>query len=112
MGGICLQPAMTNFVLLGALALAGCSSADSTANRDAEKANPSKLVVALLPDEDAASIIQDNRGLTAYLEKKLDKEIELVVTTDYSSMIEAAPQRTVGLGLFWPPILCLSQNQK
>jgi phosphonate transport system substrate-binding protein len=55
----------------------------------AQGANPAKLRVALLPDENAATLIQNAQPLKAYLEKTLDKTIELVVTTDYSSMIEA-----------------------
>ena len=35
--------------------------------------DPDKLKVALLPDENAATIIQDNKPLQTYLEKKLNK---------------------------------------
>lgn len=87
--------------LTGAVALVGCSPSDSTI-QDAEKANPSKLIVALLPDEDAASIIQNNTGLVTYLEESLNKDIELVVTTDYSSMIEAASNGRLDLAYFGP----------
>lgn len=55
----------------------------------AEGKNPSKLRVALLPDENAATIIQNAQPLKRYLEQTLKKEIEITVTTDYSSMIEA-----------------------
>ena len=51
--------------------------------------DPSTLKVALLPDENAATIIKKNRPLQEYLEEKLGKKVELIVTTDYSSMIEA-----------------------
>jgi phosphonate transport system substrate-binding protein len=51
--------------------------------------NPTKLRVALLPDENAATIIQNAQPLKAHLEKQLAKDIELMVTTDYSSMVEA-----------------------
>ena len=49
--------------------------------------NPTKLRVALLPDENAATIIQNAQPLKAHLEKQLAKDIELMVTTDYSSMV-------------------------
>lgn len=65
-------------------------------------ANPEKLRVALLPDEDAATIIKDNEQLKAYLESTLKKEIELVVTTDYSSMIEAMRHGRLELAYFGP----------
>ena len=48
----------------------------------AQPSNPARLRVALLPDENASTIIQNAAPLKAYLEKALGKEIELVVTTD------------------------------
>ena len=111
MVSIRLKRGIASFVLAGTVALAGCSSADSTANQDAEKANPSKLLVALLPDENAASVIQDNQGLTAYLEENLDKEVELVVTTDYSSMIEAASNGRLDLAYFGPMSYVLAKTK-
>jgi len=47
------------------------------------------LRVAILPDENASQLIKQNKKLQLYLEERLDKKIDLVVTTDYSSMIEA-----------------------
>ena len=55
----------------------------------ADKANPDVLRVAILPDENASELIKQNKKLQLYLEDRLDKKIELIVTTDYSSMIEA-----------------------
>ena len=37
-------------------------------------------IVALIPDENAATVIRCNKGLKDYLNQKLGKEIELVVT--------------------------------
>lgn len=51
--------------------------------------NPDLLRVALLPDENAATLIQNAQPLKVYLERRLGREIEIIVTTDYSSMIEA-----------------------
>jgi len=53
------------------------------------KSNPDVLRIAILPDENASELIKQNKKLQLYLEERLDKKIELVVTTDYSSMIEA-----------------------
>jgi len=53
------------------------------------KSNPDILRIAILPDENASELIKQNEKLQLYLEDRLDKKIELVVTTDYSSMIEA-----------------------
>ena len=55
----------------------------------AQERDPARLRVALLPDENAATLIQNAQPLKRYLETTLKKDIELVVTTDYSSMIEA-----------------------
>ena len=106
-----LKQGLAGFVLTGFVALAGCSSSAPTADEAAENANPSKLLVALLPDEDAASVIQDNQGLTDYLQETLDKEIELVVTTDYSSMIEAASNGRLDLAYFGPLSYVLAKTK-
>ena len=61
----------------------------STNAISSDKSNPDILRVAILPDENASELIKQNKKLKTYLEDRLDKKIELVVTTDYSSMIEA-----------------------
>lgn len=73
--------------------------------------NPDLLKVALLPDEDAATIIQDNKPLAAYLEKKLGKKIELVVTTDYSSMIEAMRFGRIDIAYFGPASYTIAKDK-
>ena len=64
--------------------------------------NPEVLKVALLPDEDAATIIKQHQGFKQYLAQALNKEIDLVVTTDYSSMVEAMRHGRIDLGYFGP----------
>ena len=73
--------------------------------------NPDKLKVALLPDENAATIIQDNKPLASYLEKKLGKKIELIVTTDYSSMIEATRFGRIDLAYFGPASYTIAKDK-
>lgn len=68
----------------------------------AQKRDPAKLRVALLPDENAATLIQNAQPLKAYLEGALKKDIELVVTTDYSSMIEAMRFGRIEIAYFGP----------
>lgn len=106
-----LKIGIAGFVLIGVATLAGCSSSDSATDPTTTRANPTKLVIALLPDEDGASIIQDNQGLANYLEETLDKDIELVVTTDYSSMIEAARNGRLDLAYFGPLSYVLARTQ-
>ena len=73
--------------------------------------DPAKLRVALLPDENAATLIQNAQPLKAYLEKTLSKEIELVVTTDYSSMIEAMRFGRIEIAYFGPFSYVLAKSK-
>lgn len=73
--------------------------------------DPDTLRVALLPDENAATVIQDNKPLAAYLEETLGKDIELIVTTDYSSMIEAMRFGRVDVAYFGPASYTLAKSK-
>jgi phosphonate transport system substrate-binding protein len=73
--------------------------------------NPAKLRVALLPDENASTIIQNAAPLKAYLEHSLGKDIELVVTTDYSSMIEAMRFGRIEVAYFGPLSYVLAKSK-
>ena len=73
--------------------------------------NPAKLRVALLPDENACTIIQNAAPLKAYLEHSLGKDIELVVTTDYSSMIEAMRFGRIEVAYFGPLSYVLAKSK-
>lgn len=73
--------------------------------------NPDTLKVALLPDENASELIKRNQPLKDYLEKKLGKKIQLVVTTDYSSMIEAMRFGRIDLAYFGPLSYVLAKSK-
>ena len=77
----------------------------------AQAKDPAKLRVALLPDENAATLIQQAQPLKAYLEKALGKAIELVVTTDYSSMIEAMRFGRIEVAYFGPFSYVLAKSK-
>lgn len=77
----------------------------------AQGKDPSKLRVALLPDENAATLIQNAQPLKAYLEKTLGKDIELIVTTDYSSMIEAMRFGRIEIAYFGPFSYVLAKSK-
>jgi len=77
----------------------------------AAEANPDVLRIALLPDENAATIIKDNKPLKDYLEKTLNKKVQLVVTTDYSSMIEAMRFGRLELAYFGPLSYTLAKSK-
>jgi len=68
----------------------------------AADADPDTLKVALLPDENASELIKRNKPLKDYLESTLNKKVELIVTTDYSSMIEAMRFGRIDLAYFGP----------
>lgn len=73
--------------------------------------DPQILKVALLPDENASTIIKNNQGLKDYLEAQLGKKIELIVTTDYSSMIEAMRHGRLDLAYFGPLSYVLARQR-
>jgi phosphonate transport system substrate-binding protein len=73
--------------------------------------DPDTLKVALLPDENASTVIKNNEGLKNYLEAQLGKKIELVVTTDYSSMIEAMRHGRIDLAYFGPLSYVLARSK-
>jgi phosphonate transport system substrate-binding protein len=73
--------------------------------------DPDVLKVALLPDESPGTVIKDNQLLKEYLERKLGKPVELVVTTDYSSMIEAVRHGRIDVAYFGPLSYCLAKSK-
>ncbi len=83
----------------------------SAAPAAAGESDPDTLRVALLPDENAATIIKQNEPLKAYLEETLGKKVELVVTTDYSSMIEAMRFGRLELAYFGPLSYTLAKRK-
>lgn len=77
----------------------------------AQARDPRRLRVALLPDENAGTIIQNAQPLRAHLERTLSREIELVVTTDYSSMIEAMRFGRIEIAYFGPFSYVLAKSR-
>jgi len=109
-------------VVFGVAALmaltAGCQQQQTGSNTNSEQAaskdteaNPSELVVALLPDENASTVIQENQALKKYLEDELGKDIELNVSASYSSMIEAMVRGRLDLAYFGPLSYILAKSK-
>jgi phosphonate transport system substrate-binding protein len=96
--------------LLAAFALASLGLLGNIAHA-APNPDPDTLKVALLPDENASTVIKNNRPLEVYLEKELGKKIELIVTTDYSSMIEAMRHGRIDLAYFGPLSYVLAKQK-
>lgn len=97
--------ALAAFSILSAIALVAANVVH------AQGRDPSRLRVALLPDENAATLIQNAQPLKAYLEAALRKDIELVVTTDYSSMIEAMRFGRIEIAYFGPFSYVLAKSR-
>jgi phosphonate transport system substrate-binding protein len=91
--------------------LGGSAAALASLPAFAQAKDPARLRVALLPDENAATLIQNAQPLKAYLEKALAKDIELVVTTDYSSMIEAMRFGRIEIAYFGPFSYVLAKSK-
>lgn len=100
---------MKKFLTLIAVALFGLSLPVFV--QAAADPDPQTLKVALLPDENASTIIKNNKGLKDYLEAQLGKKIELIVTTDYSSMIEAMRHGRLDLAYFGPLSYVLARQK-
>lgn len=96
--------------LIKQLALAASMLLTATTSIAAD-ADPDMLKVALLPDENASEIIKRNQPLKSYLENKLGKDIELIVTTDYSSMIEAMRFGRIDMAYFGPLSYVLAKTK-
>jgi phosphonate transport system substrate-binding protein len=93
------------------LAVAAAMALGFSAPALAAEANPETLKVALLPDENASELIKRNQPLKAHLEKELGKKIQLIVTTDYSSMIEAMRFGRIDLAYFGPLSYVLAKTK-
>jgi phosphonate transport system substrate-binding protein len=94
-----------------ALALATAMAMGLSAPVMATEANPDTLKVALLPDENASELIKRNQPLKDHLEHELGKKIQLIVTTDYSSMIEAMRFGRIDLAYFGPLSYVLAKTK-
>ena len=83
-----------------AVALAGCSGAagDAAPTSEAPAADPSSLVLALVPSQDQAGLVDTAKPLTDYLTKELGIEVTGVVSKDYQAAVEAmgAGQAQIG----------------
>lgn len=100
---------MKKLLTLTAAALLGLSAPAFV--QAAPDPDPKTLKVALLPDESASTVIKNNQGLKDYLQAQLGKKIELIVTTDYSSMIEAMRHGRLDLAYFGPLSYVLARQK-
>lgn len=93
------------------LATLVCAALAAPLGALAQSAGPKVIRVALLPDENASTIVQNAQPLKAHLEKTLSRPVELVVTTDYSSMIEAMRFGRIEVAYFGPLSYVLARSK-
>jgi phosphonate transport system substrate-binding protein len=77
----------------------------------AQGSDPRRIRVALLPDENASTLIQNAQPLKNYLEQRLGRNVEIIVTTDYSSMIEAMRFGRIEVAYFGPFSYVLAKSR-
>jgi phosphonate transport system substrate-binding protein len=77
--------AIGSFAMAAAMLLGGAHAPSA----EAQSPRPDKLIVGLLPGESAPTVMRLNEPLRAYLEKKLNIPVELVVGANYAATGEA-----------------------
>jgi phosphonate transport system substrate-binding protein len=82
---------------VAALALAGCSTPTDSAS-EAPAADPTSLVLALVPSQDQGTLVDTAKPLTDMLTEKLGIPVTGVVSKDYQAAVEAmgAGQAQIG----------------
>ncbi len=81
-------------LLVMALAAVGCGESD--------EGEIKVLTFGLIPADDAAEMIRQYQPVAEYLEGKLDIEIEIEVTVDYTAAIEAMRYKHIDMAWFGP----------
>ena len=77
----------------------------------AQTRDPARLRLALLPDENASTIVQNAQPLRAHLAQSLGRDVQVLVTTDYSSMIEAMRFGRIEVAYFGPFSYVLAKSR-
>ncbi|WP_321387862.1 phosphate/phosphite/phosphonate ABC transporter substrate-binding protein [uncultured Enterococcus sp.] len=80
-------------------ALTGCGSGNSGSSNEAAK---EKLVVQFVPTNNDGSMEAKAKPFAEYLSKKLDREVEVTLATDYSTIVEAMGSGQVDVGIMPP----------
>jgi phosphonate transport system substrate-binding protein len=81
-----------------AVALTGCASGNSKQEDTAKE----KLVVQFVPTNNDGSMEAKAKPFADYLSKKLDREVEVTLATDYSTIVEAMASGQVDIGIMPP----------
>ncbi|WP_295839760.1 phosphate/phosphite/phosphonate ABC transporter substrate-binding protein [uncultured Microbacterium sp.] len=95
---------------LASIALAGCSGA-AGADSAAPAADPSSLVLALVPSQDQANLVDTAKPLTDMLTEKLGIPVTGVVSKDYQAAVEAMGAGQAQIG-FLPSLQLWQANDR
>ncbi|TVR48508.1 MAG: phosphate/phosphite/phosphonate ABC transporter substrate-binding protein, partial [Planctomycetota bacterium] len=101
---------LTAVMLLGACFSQSSTDGLGTPPRASGELDPHTLVIALLPDEDPAAILQHHQPFSDYLQARLGKEIKLVIHHDYSIMVEAMRSGDLHLAYFGPATYIVTKD--
>ncbi|MDQ1216964.1 phosphate/phosphite/phosphonate ABC transporter substrate-binding protein [Microbacterium arborescens] len=83
---------------VAAIALAGCAGSPAAGDTPEAAADPTSLVLALVPSQDQNGLVETAAPLTDYLSDELGIEVTGVVSKDYQAAVEAmgAGQAQIG----------------
>lgn len=79
--------------------LTGCSTNKAT---DSQKKDDGKLVVQFVPTNNDGSMEAKTKPFAKYLSKKLNRDVEVTLATDYSTIVEAMSSGKVDIGIMPP----------
>ncbi|MGM0214526.1 phosphate/phosphite/phosphonate ABC transporter substrate-binding protein [Enterococcus sp. AZ109] len=91
-------------------ALAGCGGSGGTTDSSGE-AGKEKLVVQFVPTNNDGSMEAKAKPFADYLSDKLDREVEVTLATDYSTIVEAMSSGQVDVGIMPPAAYVQARDQ-
>jgi phosphonate transport system substrate-binding protein len=100
------MPRLFRSILLVVLSAVFSSAPLAAAAKESDTLN-----VALLPDENAGKVIQDNEALKAHLEARTGRKVKLHVLTSYAAMVEATRNGQIDLAFFGPLSYCIAKDK-
>lgn len=80
--------------------LTGCSTKQNDTKTKSKNENPEVLRVGLVPNQAPDKIKVQYEPFKQYMEKKLNKKIELFVATDYAGVVEAMASEKLDVAYF------------
>ncbi len=96
--------------------LAACGSTDSKSDDNKESADkgytPEKLTVQFVPSQNAETLEAKAKPLEKLLTDELDIPVEVSVSTNYNTIVEAMKSKKVDIGFLPPTAYVLAHDQK